>query len=1068
MAEGLIDPASVQATSRFSDGQAQGLCTRAKERRSHALSNAALAGVTSRVLGLVACLLCWASFSFAHASDEQPLANVPTYAVNADAQLKAAIDAIGRERQQFKDASAGILSKFESVHRVLPYASNDLRSNYLLEYLSIAVLNGDAPSADRLIEEQHRLTRQGVGRPWQPPEHFEITTRYWQAHHNNVAGRYDESRAQMVLLFNDVLTDLQLKRPDARARLRFLFVTISGQRIWHTETAALSEKVAEHLGAFDELSIRALLAGSFSLRVVGQYDRAERMTQRAHDWAHAYQGPGAERVRASAASQHGLVLMGQGKYVEAKPFVEFARDETTRLSNRTEISRPWIWLSSGHLYSQLGEYDLAIQNYERAIELYKEIVDAKGKPYYDSINIYLTNHWIAQVHALAGRPKQALAVFDETMRIDRMWTSMDPWVHAAFPVIAQVLADAGRFVEATQLLDLARRGALHSHGSESASIAQLDAALGALQVAQSRADSGRSASAPPNDSASQHFAAALAIQLHDPNSMAMANIWFAIGHALDQGQTTHIGSLLAYKLGASSLAGARQRATAQDTGVIAVGGYLPTLQRLVDLLLREQRFLEAEEVQLQLGREEQIAFARRSPLRRSGGLIERANTVSAVKTHEQFALPLTKSESAVLPQLQTATDQSAAHRRMVVAGQALYFNGDSLARGATATFPPGWHDTVAQTRDRATQLISSIDRMPRAVANADVLNEGRVGALTEPGVSAVVRYVISDKLVAWVSTPDRSVVIALTATTAELTRAAAQFRTAIRRPDFDAMPSSQALWNMLIAPVWAQVPQMREGRVRFEVNGLLRYIPIASLHDGEKYLAERVVVIQGERAMPQRPDESHPLTSGRLALIGAAKHDTMPELAHVSSELAAVNAVWASKFASNTQTLAKTSLDGGRADLLQAIRDKPDVLHIAAHFRFKPGSETQSALLLTGRDRLHVGELREEDFSSIRLVTLSACDSALDFAEGIEVSGLSRTLIDKGAQSVLGTLWAVSDPATAQWMTKFYATWQGSSAGFAKADAIAEVQRDFVLARGVSKDWAHPYYWAGYVLAGQP
>jgi CHAT domain-containing protein len=54
------------------------------------------------------------------------------------------------------------------------------------------------------------------------------------------------------------------------------------------------------------------------------------------------------------------------------------------------------------------------------------------------------------------------------------------------------------------------------------------------------------------------------------------------------------------------------------------------------------------------------------------------------------------------------------------------------------------------------------------------------------------------------------------------------------------------------------------------------------------------------------------------------------------------------------------------------------------------------------------------------LVVLSACDTGQGRVSGDGVIGLSRSLISAGASSVLVSLWAVSDEATAFLMTEFY------------------------------------------------
>lgn len=90
-----------------------------------------------------------------------------------------------------------------------------------------------------------------------------------------------------------------------------------------------------------------------------------------------------------------------------------------------------------------------------------------------------------------------------------------------------------------------------------------------------------------------------------------------------------------------------------------------------------------------------------------------------------------------------------------------------------------------------------------------------------------------------------------------------------------------------------------------------------------------------------------------------------------------------------------------------------------------------------------------------------------------------------GAKSVIATLWQVNDPATALFMEEFYKHFK---AGMSKAQAIQQVQQDFIQGKLTAKDapsragleavrakprdratpiiLAHPYYWAPFILIG--
>lgn len=79
----------------------------------------------------------------------------------------------------------------------------------------------------------------------------------------------------------------------------------------------------------------------------------------------------------------------------------------------------------------------------------------------------------------------------------------------------------------------------------------------------------------------------------------------------------------------------------------------------------------------------------------------------------------------------------------------------------------------------------------------------------------------------------------------------------------------------------------------------------------------------------------------------------------------------------------------------------------------KPGKSEIGDGLLTASEILDLK-------LTANLVVLSACDTGKGRISGDGVIGLSRSLISAGASSVLVSLWAVSDEATAYLMTEFY------------------------------------------------
>lgn len=144
------------------------------------------------------------------------------------------------------------------------------------------------------------------------------------------------------------------------------------------------------------------------------------------------------------------------------------------------------------------------------------------------------------------------------------------------------------------------------------------------------------------------------------------------------------------------------------------------------------------------------------------------------------------------------------------------------------------------------------------------------------------------------------------------------------------------------------------------------------------------------------------------------------------------------------------------------------VLHLATHAVVDDRNTLRSRLLLsqdsTGdqSSEVYVYELKNMQLNA-ELVTLSACNTGIgNIQKGEGVMSLARAFMNAGAQSVLMSLWAVSDQSTADLMNLFY---KNLSEGMDKAQALRQAKLQY-LAKA-DRPAANPYYWASFVLIGK-
>ena len=233
------------------------------------------------------------------------------------------------------------------------------------------------------------------------------------------------------------------------------------------------------------------------------------------------------------------------------------------------------------------------------------------------------------------------------------------------------------------------------------------------------------------------------------------------------------------------------------------------------------------------------------------------------------------------------------------------------------------------------------------------------------------------------------------------------------------------------------------------LDGQLRYLPFAALHDGQAWLAERYAVNLYTTAAPAALVAA-PARRWRAAAFGSTAGGAgFGPLPAVRSELEGVvrDAALGTRGVLPGTHPARRRLHA--AALRGLLREKHHVVHIASHFAFRPGEPAESFLLLGDGGRLTLAEMAaaEYRFDQVDLVTLSACDTALSGADGFgqEVEGLGTLLQGQGAAAVLATLWSVADDSTSQYMRTLYALRE--QRGLTRAQAVREAQLALSAAR---------------------
>jgi tetratricopeptide (TPR) repeat protein len=273
--------------------------------------------------------------------------------------------------------------------------------------------------------------------------------------------------------------------------------------------------------------------------------------------------------------------------------------------------------------------------------------------------------------------------------------------------------------------------------------------------------------------------------------------------------------------------------------------------------------------------------------------------------------------------------------------------------------------------------------------------------------------------------------------------------------------NARGLLSQLHAVLLAPILPLLDGCARLVIvpHGSGHHVPFHALFDGRRYLVETMEVSYVPCAgLIEHFEGSQRLLStmrtgtGHEALVLTCSNSGV--LSQVEAEGRAVGAA-----------LGGRMLHEQRATLgaLRAHAGDCNVLHIAAHARFRPDEPLFSSLTLSD------GQLTALDVFDLELTcslaTLSACETALGHVgAGDELMGLSRAFLYAGAPSLLLTLWKVEDRSTAALMEAFYGA---LCRGAGKAAALRQAQLSLLhndLAGG--GDWSAPFFWAPFTLIG--
>lgn len=383
--------------------------------------------------------------------------------------------------------------------------------------------------------------------------------------------------------------------------------------------------------------------------------------------------------------------------------------------------------------------------------------------------------------------------------------------------------------------------------------------------------------------------------------------------------------------------------------------------------------------------------------------------------------------------------------------------------------------TVYQEGTRYTQQLESYRSKLKAIAKSDQQfgiahniippSPREVQKKLPPDVTVLEYYLTDSALYAWVLDRKNINLVKQDLSGKELRDLVVAFRgftgtdalkrdlTITRRVSKEASDSGEKLYARLISPVQKYITTQKVCIVPY---GILNYLPFQALYDGEKYLVERYAIsyipslsVLEFLGKGEKKEQYKVLAFGNPDL-----KDPAMDLPAAEKEVMEISSIYP-----DAQVFKREKATKG---LLKKLSSQYDIIHFACHGQYVPEAPLASCIRLAPENeddgRLEADEIFDMDMKADLIVT-SACQTAIgQIGRGDEVVGLTRAFLYAGASSVLGSLWSISDEATAVFMKEFYA----SLKKFDKAEALRHAQLKMIQ----SKEYNNPFYWAAFNLTG--
>lgn len=304
----------------------------------------------------------------------------------------------------------------------------------------------------------------------------------------------------------------------------------------------------------------------------------------------------------------------------------------------------------------------------------------------------------------------------------------------------------------------------------------------------------------------------------------------------------------------------------------------------------------------------------------------------------------------------------------------------------------------------------------------------------------------------------------------DLRRAVERFTAAVEARSLRVNDAAAALSRLILEPIAPQLASATS--ICIIPHEDLWRVPFHALYDRVPlFYAPSIAVLAASASRPRSAEKpallalANPMVSARTATLYRsiyrdARLGAIPETETEVRKIARIYGKDRSRILIGEEA---------RENVIKSEGDKYDILHIATHGVIDESAPMFSSLVLSasgGDDGLDDGLLEAREIVNIQLdadlAVLSACETGrVNSTYGSGVIGLSWALLAAGCRTTVVSQWKAQSAATADLMVEFHRQLvNGASKPQALHRAQQKLRRD--------PRYAHPFYWAPFVVLGAP